>query len=44
MNAINTAAQQTIKPYTIKELEAMYGKMGAMVIWQMRQQDWSPKK
>lgn len=29
---------KTFQPYTLKELEAKYGKMGALVIWQMRQQ------
>ncbi len=32
---------QVIEPYTLKELETMYGKMGALVVWQMRQQDWT---
>ena len=29
---------QSFQPYTIQELEAKYGKMGALVIWQMRNQ------
>lgn len=32
------------RPYTIQELEAKYGTAGALVIWQMRQQDFPVAK